>query len=290
VAKNDVSDAGLYAADSAPQALPWPSRLVVAGAMLAALALLAAVLAHWGWRWFGPAPVALPPPLVESEPLRRIAEAHLFGGVAPAPATGEPSSGSADLRLLGVFAERDGRGYALFRAGARGPLFAAVGTDVVPGVRLEAVRPGGVTLREGGARRDVALRPAAASEKPRAAMASAGAKSAACSAPAGFNGPILRLNAELLSGMIGAPDTWKALVQPGPGGLIVRDQSGFAGMMGLRSGDRVERANGIALALPEDIAATVLKPLTRSQAVWVSGSRDGRPAQWLYLNAGACPG
>jgi hypothetical protein len=121
-------------------------------------------------------------------------------------------------------------------------------------------------------------------------MASAGAKSAACSAPAGFNGPILRLNAELLSGMIGAPDTWKALVQPGPGGLIVRDQSGFAGMMGLRSGDRVERANGIALALPEDIAATVLKPLTRSQAVWVSGSRDGRPAQWLYLNAGACPG
>jgi hypothetical protein len=72
--------------------------------------------------------------------------------------------------------------------------------------------------------------------------------------------------------------------------LIVRDQSGFAGMMGLRNGDRVERANGIALALPEDIAATVLKPLTRSQPVWVSGSRDGRPAQWLYLNAGACPG
>ena len=45
-----------------------------------------------------------------------------------------------------------------------------------------------------------------------------------------------------------------------------------------------------ALALPEDIAATVLKPLTRSQAVWVSGSRDGKPQQWLYLNAGACPG
>jgi hypothetical protein len=258
--------------------------------MLLALALLAAVLAYWGWRWFGPVPVALPPPVAESEPLRRIAEAHLFGGAAPGPATSEPSPASGDLRLLGVFAERDGRGYALFRAGGRGPLFAAVGADVVPGVRLEAVRPGGVTLQEGGVRRDVALRSAVASEKPRAAVAGAGAKSAACSPPAGFTGSVLRLNAELLSGMIGAPDTWKALVQPGPGGLIVRDQSGFAGMMGLKNGDRVERANGIALTLPEDIAATVLKPLTRSQAVWVSGSRDGKPAQWLYLNAGTCPG
>jgi hypothetical protein len=289
VVKNDVSDAGLYAADGALSALPWSSRLVVVGAVLVALALLAAVLAYWGWGWFGPAPAALPPPVAENDPLGRIAEAQLFGGAAPAQATSEPSSAGADLRLLGVFAQRDGRGYALFRAGARGPVLAAVGSDVAPGVNLEAVRPGGVTLREAGVRRDVALRPAAAREKPRSAVASASSKNAACNPPAGFNGPILRLNAELLSGMIGAPDTWKALVQPGPGGLIVRDQSGFAGMMGLRNGDRVERANGIALTLPDDIAATVLKPLTRSQAVWVSGSRDGRPAQWLYLNAGACP-
>jgi hypothetical protein len=89
--------------------------------------------------------------------------------------------------------------------------------------------------------------------------------------------------------MIGAPDSWKALVQSGPGGLVVRDQSGFASMMGLRNGDHVERANGIALAIPDDIAATVLKPLTRSQPVWVSGLRDDKPQQWLYLNAGACP-
>jgi len=110
-----------------------------------------------------------------------------------------------------------------------------------------------------------------------------------CAAPAGFAGQVIRLNAELLSGMIKAPDTWKALVQPGPGGLIVRDQSGFAGMMGLRNGDRIERANGIALAIPDDIAATVLQPLTRSQSVWATGSRDGKAQQWLYVNAGACP-
>jgi hypothetical protein len=257
--------------------------------MLVALALLAVVLAYWGWRWLGPVPAPSPPAGAEGDPLRRIAEAHLFGAAGPVVAASEPSLASGDLRLLGVFAQRDGQGYALFRAGTRGPLFVAAGADVVPGMRLEAVQPAGVTLLEGGVRREMSLRHVVASDKARVALPTATPKTAQCAAPAGFVGPTLRLNAELLSGMINAPDTWKALVQPGPGGLIVRDQSGFAGMMGLRNGDRVERANGVALALPEDIAATVLRPLTRSQPVWVSGIRDGRPQQWLYLNAGACP-
>jgi hypothetical protein len=257
--------------------------------MLVALALLASVLAYWGWRWFGPAPVALPPERTDGDAVRRIADAHLFGPAAPVAASTDSSPATADLRLLGVFAERDGKGYALFRAGSRGPLFVAAGSEVAPGMHLEAVRPQGVTLVQGGVRRDMALRQAGAAEKARPGIAQAGNRPAQCSPPAGFTGPILRLNAELLSGMIAAPDTWKALVQPGPGGLVVRDQSGFAGMMGLRNGDHVERANGIALALPEDIAATVLQPLTRSQPVWVVGQREGKPQQWLYLNAGACP-
>jgi Type II secretion system protein C len=257
--------------------------------MLIALALLASVLAYWGWRWFGPAPVVLPPERADGDTVRRIADAHLFGAAAPAAASPDaPATG--ELRLLGVFAERDGKGYALFRAGSRGPLFVAAGDEVAPGVRLDAVRPQGVTLLQGGVRRDMTLRQTGTSEKARTAtVAQASNRSAQCSPPAGFAGPILRLNAELLSGMIAAPDTWKSLLQPGAGGLVVRDQSGFAGMMGLRSGDHVERANGIALALPEDIAATVLQPLTRSQPVWVVGQRDGKPQQWLYLNAGACP-
>jgi hypothetical protein len=256
--------------------------------MLIALALGAGVLAYWGWRWFGPTPVALPPERFEGDTVRRIADAHLFGA-APASTSADASLSTGDLKLLGVFAERDGRGYALFRAGSRGALFVAMGSEVAPGVRLDAVRPDGVTLVQGGARRDVALRQASAVDKARPTVAQAGNRSPQCSPAAGFTGPIMRLNAELLSGMIAAPDSWKALLQPGAGGLVVRDQSGFAGMMGLRNGDHVERANGIALALPEDIAATVLQPLTRSQPVWVVGQRDGKPQQWLYLNAGACP-
>ncbi len=281
-----MSEAELYAPAAAP---PWRWRLVAAGCLLVALALLAGVLAYWGWRWFGPAPASIAPPAVEGDFPRHIAAAHLFGNAAPHAAAGEPvSSGAGELRLLGVFAQRDGRGYALFRAGPRGPLLIAAGSDIAPGVRLESVQPEGVTLVDGGARRDVALRVAAA-DKASAPPPSANPKRAACAAPAGFKGQVIRLNAELLSGMVGTPDTWKALLQPGPGGLVVRDQSGFAGMMGLRNGDHVERANGIALAIPDDIAGTVLKPLTRSQPVFVSGTREDKPQQWLYLNAGACP-
>ncbi len=257
--------------------------------MLGALALLALVLAYWGWRWFGPAPVRLPPPAADSDTGGRIAAAHLFGNAGPAVAASEPSAAGGELRLLGVFAQRDGEGYALFRAGARGALLVAAGSDVAPGIRLEAVEPDGVTLVEGGARRQIVLRSGAA-DKPRAPLAAASAKAASCSGPAGFAGQVVKLNAELLSGMIGAPDTWKALLQAEAGGLVVRDQSGFAGMMGLKNGDHLERANGIALSIPEDIAGTVLKPLTRSQPVAVSGRREGKAAQWLYLNAGACPG
>ncbi len=256
--------------------------------MLAALGLLAIVLAHWGWRWFGPAPVVIAPSDTQGDYTRRIGSAHLFGTRVPVAPAAEPSAKSGELRLLGVFAQQDGRGYALFRS-ARGPLLAAAGTDVVPGVRVEAVWPGGVTLIESGARREIALRSGAAADKTRTATAASGKKPATCAAPVGFAGQVVRLNAELLSGMIKVPDTWKALLQPGPGGLIVRDQSGFAGMMGLHNGDHVERANGIALAIPEDIGATVLQPLTRSQSVWVTGIRDGKAQQWFYLNAGACP-
>jgi len=271
---------------SPPLPLPW--RLLAGAALITALALLAIVLAHWGWKWFGPTPLSVPPVAPAGDAVQRIADARLFGSAAPSPKAA-PVSSTGDLRLLGIFAEREGKGYALFRAGARGPVLIAAGAEIAPGVRLEAVRVASVTLIENGVRREIPLRPPAAAEKAKSATASASPKAASCTAPAGFSGAIVRLNAELLSGMISAPDTWKALLQNAGGALVVRDQSGFAGMMSLQNGDRIERANGIALLIPDDIASAVLKPLTRSQPVWVSGTRDGKPQQWLYLNAGACP-
>ncbi len=270
--------------------LPWRWKLVAGLAWLVAILVLAFVLAHWVWRWFGPAPVAIPIVAPSGDLARHIADAGLFGAAAAKPANAAQSLIS-DLRLLGVFAQRDGRGYALFRSGARGPLLIAAGQDIASGVRLESVRPDGVTVVDNGSRRAMLLRAApAAAEKTRPVTVASNARASACGAPAGFTGPIIKLNAELLGGMTGAPDAWKALLEPNVGALVVRDQGGFAGMLGLKNGDRIESANGIALAIPDDIASTVLQPLTRSQPVWVSGTRGGKPQHWLFLNAGACPG
>jgi hypothetical protein len=292
-----MSEPRLYGREEGtPSAMPTRWKLLSVASMLVALTILALTLAHWGWLWFGPAPAKIAVVTPTDEYARRIADARLFGAAAaPAPAAAAPVSG--DLRLLGVIAERNGRGYALFRSGARGPLLVAAGQDVTTGVRVDAVRADRVTLIEAGVRRDMLLRAApspsvpnaAEKARPAAAVASS-AKSSACAAPAGFAGPIVRLNAELLTGMMNTTDAWKALLEPGAGALVVRDQSGFAGNLGFRNGDRVESANGVALAIPSDIPAMVLQPLTRSQPVWLAGSRDGKPQHWLYLNAGACPG
>jgi hypothetical protein len=261
----------------------WKTAAVLA--LLLALGLFALTVAHWGWKWFGPAPVAIPVTIPDADVARRVADAKLFG-VAPASTVVGSSASVAlgDLRLLGVFALRDGGGYALFRT-ARGPLMASTGQEIGAGLRLDKIRPDGVTLSDG---REIVLRAAATETRPAVAVAQS-ARPPGCAVPAGFVGPIVRLNAELLGGMTSAPDAWKALLEAAPGALVVRDQSGFAGMLGLKNGDRVERANGIALAIPGDIASTVLQPLARSQSVWVSGMRDGKPQHWLYLNAGACP-
>jgi hypothetical protein len=292
-ARDMVSETQLYGTlerESAPLPTRW--KLAAAAALLVALAILALTLAHWGWQWFGPAPATIATTAPDADYARRVADAHLFGTppTATAPGAVAASTSLGDLRLLGIIVQHDGRGYALFRTAARGPLLIAVGQDVASGLKLESIRPNGVTLIDGGVRRDVPLRAPIPGDKPRVVVAASRANAPACAPPAGFSGPVVRLNAELLGGMMNTTDAWNTLVEPGAGALIVRDQSGFAANLGLRNGDRVESANGVALAIPADIPAMVLQPLTRSQAVWLAGSRDGKAQHWLYLNAGACPG
>jgi len=267
--------------------------------MLGALALLAIVVAFWGWRWFGPSPAqvrsALPP-----DPAGTIIASGLFNAQgASAPGAAEATRPAAttladgDTRLLGVIAEREGRGYALFRL-PTGPRLVAAGQEIAQSTQLIAVRPDGVTVRDAGGERDLVLRAPATPAKIAAATApiapiGARARNAACVIPAGFQGPVVRLNAELLTGMINQPDTWRTLAVAERGSLVVRDSSGFAAMLGMNKNDRIETANGIAMTSPDDVIGAVLKPLIANQAVRLIGARDGSAREWLLLNAGACP-
>ena len=268
-------------------------RIVAAIATLVAAALLAVVVAWWGWRAFGPAPIHIPP-AAPPDPVATILASGLLAGrgaAAPAaPAKEEVTLAAGDTRLLGVLSERDGRGYALFRL-PTGPRLVAAGQEIAQGAKLVAVRPDGVTIRDAGGERQVVLRGEPPPKAPLATAVAARTTRAnpACAIPAGFKGTVLRVNAELFQGIIAKPESWAALVTADRGALSVLDESGFVTMLAMKKGDRLEQANGVALAVPDDIARAVLQPLSTQQAVRISGARSGVPREWLLLNAGSCP-
>lgn len=259
-----------------------------------ALGALAAVVAWWGWRAFGPAPVSIVP-AAPADPVATLLASGLLAGhgaAAPAaPAGKEEVIATGDTRVVGVFAEANGRGYALFRL-ASGPKVVAAGQEIAPGAKLVAVRPDGITIRDASGERRIALRgeppPKAAPTATPAKAAVATLRNPACVPPADFKGTVLRLNAELFQGIIAKPESWTALVVADRGGLAVKDESGFVTMLAMKKGDRLEQANGVALSVPEDVIGAVLKPLAAQQPVRVSGSRAGTPREWLLLNAGVC--
>jgi hypothetical protein len=269
---------------------PWGWRLASWLATALGVLLLAYVIAHWGWRWLGPASAPAVVPAIGDRWAPAISATPLFGraGAPSAADVGAPATLQGDTRLLGVFAESDGAGYALFRLPDRGPILVKSGADIASGVTLVDVRPGGVRIRDHGDLRDIELR--SGSSAPRAQPDRGRTRSADCTPPAGYRGPVYRLNAELLTGIASQPESWKAVLMPVAGGLAIRDGSGFARMLGMKTGDRMTQANGIAMSGIDDVLVAFVNPLVASQPVRVAGIRDGKPADWLFLNAGACPG
>ena len=265
------------------------SRIVTTMANLAAFAVLAAVVAYWGWRWFGPAPVALPPAPALS-PSTVFAVSPPFGaGAGAAEPAAAPTVLVGDTRLLGVLSEADGRGRALFRFSDGSARLVGAGEALSSGAKLVAVRPDGVTIRDAGGERVIALRAQPAVAAPSPPRAGASATAAACTLPAGYKGPVVRLNAELVQGLIAQPETLRATAEASDGAVIIRDESGFAALLGMKRGDRIAQANGIALRSPDDVVVAVLRPLAASQPVRLAGSRGSEPRELMLLNASVCP-
>ena len=87
------------------------ARFLATAALLAAAALLAFVVAYWGTQALAPAPVHIAP-AAPSDPVATILASGLMRapGAPPSAAPAkEETTLSGDTRLLGVFAERDGR-------------------------------------------------------------------------------------------------------------------------------------------------------------------------------------
>jgi len=270
---------------------PLAYRIVGGVAALAAGALLAVVIAFWGWRWLGPTPPAAPTPREPASWAPAITESMVFGSTSAGQSAAVPApvTLSGDTRLLGVFAERDGGGYALFRLAGTGAVLVRAGAQVSDGVTLVAVRPDGVRIDDHGQPRELALRAAATPPPPAKSAPVATNARSACVLPAGYRGPVYRLNAELLTGLSAQPANWQSLVEPGEGALVVRDGSGLAAALGLAAGDRITQGNGIAVSRIDDVVNAIVRPLLASQPVRVTGTRGGKPLEWMLVNAGACP-
>ncbi len=269
-----------------PPSRGWRALAWLATAIAGALLIFVAV--HWIWKIVGPAPVHIAP-ATPDDPTGVLIASGLFGRSASNTA-GETAASAlgSDVRLLGVFAESGDRGYALFRLSS-GPKLVASGQEIAPGATLTAVRNDSVVVRDAGVERTMLLRggqPKAAATAP---LTTANARTlppkSACAPPANFKGQIVALNTELMSGLIAQPDSWRALLEPAGGALVVRDESGFASMLGLRRGDRIEQANGIALSSADDVIGAVLRPLASNQPVRVTGSRDGQHRELWLRNA-----
>ena len=262
-------------------------RILVAAANLIAFGAFAAVVAYWGWRWLGPAPVHIDS-ASPKDPVAEMAVSPPFGTSVTASGTEiAPVPQAGNVRLLGVLAEPGGKGRALFRLADGSARLLGAGDALSADAKLVEVRPDGVTVRDAAGERAMLLRSQATTAA--SAASSAVTASAACKAPAGFKGSVLRLNAELVQGLITQPQALRAVADAGDSGLLIRDDSGFAAMIGMGKGDRVTHANGIALRAPEDLIVAVLRPLAASQPVRLVGSRGGEPREVLVLNAGACP-
>ena len=261
----------------AASALPshgW--RAVALVATLAALTLLAFVVAYWLWQLFSPPRVHIPPATPDDPASVLLASGLFTRGAAPSNAATDatPQALGGDARLLGI---------------SSGPKLVAAGQEIAPGATLAAVHPDGIVVRETGGERSIALRNA----QPKTVLAQAAkqettsASRAACAPPLSFKGQVVALNAELMNGLIAQPDSWRALLEPSTGALLVRDESGFAAMLGLKRGDRIEQANGIALLSADDVISAVLRPLVSNQPVRLTGSRDGQSRE-LWLRNTAC--
>jgi hypothetical protein len=275
-------------------------RVVSALATFVAATVLACVVAYWGWHLFGPSAVRIAPPEPTNAAATIIA-ANLFGSDTP----NSPSAASSgavlgnDTRLLGIIAEQGHAGYALFR-GANGPKLVARGQEIASGITLVAIDASAVTIRDGAGEHRLMLRAEGAGAERSASRTSSAARSstvpatrrtvaAVCSPPAGFRGAVVKLNTELMSGVGAESVQWNRLLAPINGGLVVREDNGFGAMLGLKVGDVITQANGIALSVPEDVTTAVVRPLTANQGVRLIGARNG-VTQELWLANVACAG
>lgn len=233
------------------------------------LLTLAALLAHWTWRFAAPLPTQ-PPAAGRSDArvdtgLDRLRAAGLFGGRTSPGATGETPT-VLGLKLYGVFAAPEGRRAMALVSAEGGAQAVARGDEIQPGVVLEAVAADHVILLNRGVRERLDL------ETVGAPLAAARGEVA--------------LTREDISRGLANPQSLGVQVGPQANPLaglqIVRvEEGGLAARLGLQSGDTLRMVNGMPVANAQELTR-LLSDSANVERITLVGERQGMPLTLSY--------
>lgn len=234
------------------------------------LLALAALLAHWTWRFAAPLPPPPPPAgggdVRSGNDLDTLRAAGLFGGKAATTAAAEAPT-ALDIKLQGVFAAPPGRRAMAVVSTAGGEQAVARGEEIQPGVVLEEVAADHVILLNRGLRERLDL------ETPGGPLA------AAVPGDRQVTGQDIRQ-------ALASPQSVGVQVGESAGPLaglqIVRvDEGGLAARLGLQSGDTVRMVNGMPVTSVQDLTR-LLSDAGNVERITVVGERQGAPLTLSY--------
>ncbi|MDQ1315165.1 MAG: ral secretion pathway protein [Pseudomonadota bacterium] len=244
--------------------VPWLGAPLLNMLLLLALA---ALLAHWTWRFAAPAPpqaaAAVRAGIDPGAELASLRAARLFGAAqGQTGVTAEPVT-SLNFKLRGVFAASGGQSamaMAIVNVDGQDQA-AATGHEIAPGVVLDAVAPDHVILLNRGVRERLDLE--------------------AVGRPLTLADGDIPVSRQEFNQALANPQSLgvKAEVDTGdqPGLVLVSVAGdGIAARLGLQSGDTLRVVNGSPVANVQDFARQ-LSGTAGVQRVTLMGERQGKP-------------
>lgn len=228
------------------------------------LLALAALLAHWTWRFAAPRPpqqaAGARAEVQLGAALETLRAARLFGASAGASGAVERET-TLNLKLRGVFAALGGLPALAILAVDGQDLAVATGKEVQPGVTLDSVAPDHVILVNRGARERLDLE-----ELGRPLTLANG------------DVPLTRQEINLA---LANPQTLGVQVKSGSGpqaGLVLTQVSGdgLVARLGLQTGDVLRMVNGSPVTNVQDLAQQLAGNASVQRIILV-GERQGKP-------------
>jgi general secretion pathway protein C len=234
------------------------------------LLALAALLAHWTWRFAAPQP---PQPPADARAdvklgaaLDSLRSARLFGAAEGGAGAAAERATTLNLKLRGVFAALGGLpALAIVNVDGQDQAIAA-GQEIQPGVLLDAVAPDHALLLNRGVRERLDLE--------------------AMGRPLTLTNGDIPLTRQEVNLALANPQSLGVQLRAGSGpqpGLVLTRVAGdgVAARLGLQSGDVLRMVNGSPVANVQDLAQ-LLAGNANMQRVTLAGERQGKPLNLSY--------